>query len=124
MTEGLAYQQRVSNAALIDVFRDHLAVRGHAHEVPDPDAGVGSCDIGNVSQLVPAIHPYFKICEAGIGGHTPQFAEMARSPRADELLRDGSVILAWTGADVLLRPEVRDRIAASFRAQLGRDPQA
>lgn len=123
VTEGLAYQQRVSNRVLIEAFRDNLTALGHAYEVPPADAGVGSSDIGNVSQLVPAIHPYFKICEAGIGGHTPQFAEAARSARADALVRDGSVMLARTGADVLLRPEVRDRIRESFRAQLGRDPQ-
>jgi amidohydrolase len=121
--EGLCYQQRVSNLALIEVFRDNLTALGHSYEVPPADAGVGSSDIGNVSQLVPAIHPYLKICEAGIGGHTPGFAEAARSARADALLRDGSVLLACTAADVLLRPEVRDRIRESFRAQLGRDPQ-
>jgi hypothetical protein len=32
-------------------------------------------------------------------------------------------MLAWTGADVLLKADVRERIRASFRAQLGRDPQ-
>jgi amidohydrolase len=120
---GLCYQQRVSNLALIETFRDNLTALGHTHEVPPPDAGVGSSDVGNVSQLVPAIHPYLKICEAGIGGHTPEFAAAARSARADELLKDGSVVLAWTGADVLLRSDVRERIGESFRAQLGRDPQ-
>jgi amidohydrolase len=123
LTSGLRYEQRVSNVALVETFRDNLTALGHVYEVPPADAGVGSSDIGNVSQVVPAIHPYLKICESGVGGHTPEFAVAARSARADELLKDGSVMLAWTGADVLLRSEVRERIRESFRAQLGRDPQ-
>jgi len=122
VTEGISYEQRVSNQALLEAFRDNLTRLGYAHEVPPPDEGVGSSDIGNVCQQVPAMHPYLQICERGIGGHTPEFANAARSARADELLRDGAVILAWTGADVLFDPGVRERIRASFRAQLGRDP--
>lgn len=124
VAEGISYQQRVSNAALIEVFRDNLTIFGHRYDTPPADAGVGSSDVGNVSQLVPTIHPYFQICEPGVSNHTPQFAAAARSARADELLRDGSAILACTGADVLLRAEVRERIKETFRAQLGRDPQA
>jgi hypothetical protein len=31
--------------------------------------------------------------------------------------------LAWAAADVLLRPDVREELRATFREQLGRDPQ-
>ncbi len=123
VTEGISYEQRVSNEGLIEVFRDNLTAIGLDYELPPADAGVGSSDIGNVSQRVPAIHPYLAICEKGIGGHTPQFAEAAASERADELVATGSILLAWTAADVLLRPEVRERLRETFREQLGRDPQ-
>ena len=122
VTEGISYDQRVCNTALVETFRDNLTRLGHEYEVPPPDEGVGSSDIGNVSQQVPAMHPYLQICDHGIGGHTPEFAEAARSPRADKLLKDGAVMLAWTGADILFNSGVRERIRASFRAQLGRDP--
>jgi amidohydrolase len=122
VTEGISYEQRVSNRALVETFRDNLTRLGYAYEVPPADEGVGSSDIGNVSQQVPAIHPYLQICDRGIGGHTPGFAAAARSTRADELLRDGAILLAWTGADVLFNASVRERIRASFREQLGRDP--
>jgi len=122
VTEGISYQVRVSNLGLIEAFRDNLTALGFDYEVPPADAGVGSSDIGNVSQLVPAIHPYLKICEAPTGGHTPEFAQAAISPRADELTATGAQLLAWTAADVLLRPEVRERVRATFREQLGREP--
>jgi amidohydrolase len=123
VTEGLSYQQRVSNRGLLEVFRDNLAALGFDYEVPPADAGVGSSDIGDVSQLVPTIHPYLKICDTGIGGHTPEFAAAAASVQADELTATGSILLAWTAADVLLRPEVRRRLRETFREQLGRDPK-
>ena len=114
---------RVCNAALVEAFGDNLTALGFDHVVPPADAGVGSSDIGDVSQLVPTIHPYLQICANGVGGHTPQFAEAAKSARADELTAAGATMLGWTAADVLLRPEVRERLRETFREQLGRDPQ-
>jgi amidohydrolase len=122
ITEGLTYQQRVCNAKLVETFGENLAALGFDHEEPPKRGGVGSSDIGNVSQRVPTIHPYLQICESGIGGHTEEFAEASRSERADQLTAEGSIMLAWTAADVLLRPELREELHSSFRDQLGRDP--
>ena len=72
---------------------------------------------------MPTIHPYLQICDPGVGGHTPEFEQAAGSARADELTATGATLLAWTAADVLLRPEVRDRLKESFREQLGYDPR-
>jgi len=123
VSEGISYQPRVCNAALVETFGANLAALGFDHVIPPADAGVGSSDIGDVSQLVPTIHPYLQICESGIGGHTPEFAEAARGERADALTAPGATMLAWTAVDVLLRPEVRERLRETFREQLGREPQ-
>ena len=122
ITEGISYKQRVSNRVLVDTFRDNLTALGLDYETPPEGAGVGSSDIGDVSQLVPTIHPYLQICEKGVGNHTPEFAEASGSERADELTATGATLLAWTAADVLLRPELREQLVESFREQLGRDP--
>ena len=121
-TRGVSYKQRVSNTALVETFGANLDALGIPHEIPAADAGVGSSDIGDVSQLVPTIHPYLQICERGIGGHTPAFAAAAASARADELLVNGATALAWTAADVLLRPDLLTELRGSFVAQLGREP--
>jgi amidohydrolase len=123
VTEGISYKPRVCNTALIEAFGDNLSGLGVEYATPPAGAGVGSSDIGDVSQLVPTIHPYLKMCDKGVGGHTQAFAEASASPRADELLATGSTLLAWTAADVLLSPEVRDRVRETFREQLDRDPQ-
>jgi amidohydrolase len=123
ITEGLSYKQRVCNTRLVELFGENLDALGVPHEVPAQDVGVGSSDIGDVSQLVPTIHPYLQICERGIGGHTPEFEQAAGSARADDLTATGATALAWTAADVLLRPDVRQELRETFREQLGRDPQ-
>jgi amidohydrolase len=122
ITEGISYKQRVCNTALVETFRDNLVDLGLTYETPTATTGVGSSDIGNVSQLVPTIHPYMQICDKGISGHTNEFATAAGSERADELTATGATVLAWTAADVLLRPEVRERLKDTFREQLGREP--
>ncbi len=94
---------------------------GIEYEAPPEGAGVGSGDIGDVSQLVPTIHPYLRICEKGIGNHTSELAVASDSERADELTAPGTTVLAWTAADVLLRRELREQLDASFREQMGRD---
>jgi metal-dependent amidase/aminoacylase/carboxypeptidase family protein len=121
--EGISYKQRVCNTALVETFGKNLAALGIEHEVPPAGAGVGSSDIGDVSQVVPTIHPYLQICETGIGGHTQEFAEASKSERADELTATGATVLAWTAADVLLKPELREQLKNSFREQMGRDPK-
>jgi amidohydrolase len=123
ITEGISYKPRVCNTALVETYRDNLLDLGLQYEEPPKDGGVGSSDIGDVSQLVPTIHPYMQICDKGVGGHTPEFAAAAASPRADEIIATGSTLLAWTAADVLLRPEVRERLRETFHSQMGRDPQ-
>jgi amidohydrolase len=122
ISEGISYKQRVSNLALVDTFRENLTAIGIDYEVPPEGAGVGSSDIGDVSQLVPTIHPYLQICEKGIGNHTPEFNDASGSERADELTATGATLLGWTAADVLLRPELREQLAASFKEQMGREP--
>ncbi|MEU6964958.1 amidohydrolase [Streptomyces chrestomyceticus] len=68
---------------------------------PEPvERGPFACtDMGNVSHVVPAIHPVLDISGGACGPHEPEFAEAAVSPRAMQALLDGAVGLAWTAAD-------------------------
>ncbi|OKI08160.1 peptidase M20 [Streptomyces sp. CB02923] len=68
---------------------------------PEPvERGPFACtDMGNVSHVVPAIHPVLDISGGACGPHEPEFAEAAVSPAAGQALFDGAVGLAWTAAD-------------------------
>lgn len=61
-----------------------------------------STDMGNVSQLVPAIHPYIGIDSAPYSNHQKEFAAACVGPVAERALLDGATLLAWTAIDMAL----------------------
>jgi amidohydrolase len=70
------------------------------------DAGIASrmnrasTDMGNVSQKVPAIHPYFGIGSWPALNHQKEFAAHCAGPDAHRAMLDAATGLAWTGIDV------------------------
>lgn len=59
-----------------------------------------STDMGNVSQVVPAIHPYIGINSMPALNHQKEFAAHCVGAEAERALLDGATALAWTGIDV------------------------
>jgi amidohydrolase len=58
-----------------------------------------STDMGNVSQVVPAIHPYVGIDSLPAVNHQAEFAAHTLGPAAERALHDAAVALAWTAID-------------------------
>ncbi len=80
-----------------------------------PENGVvGSTDMGNVSYLVPSIHPMIRVAPPGVSIHTKEFAGHARSPAGDQAVVDGAKAIAMTVADLWLRPDVLDAARQAF----------
>ncbi len=59
-----------------------------------------STDMGNVSQVVPAIHPYVGIGSLPALNHQPEFASRCVGGDAEKALLDAATALAWTALDV------------------------
>jgi metal-dependent amidase/aminoacylase/carboxypeptidase family protein len=74
----------------------------------------GSTDMGNVSKVVPTIHPVVKACELGTPGHSHEMREAAASPMADAAVVDGAKALAMTAIDFWTDAALRDRVRADF----------
>lgn len=62
--------------------------------------GIGSTDAGNISQVIPTIHPYIKIGSSDLVGHTVEFREAAKSVAGDEALIKGAKLLALTALEL------------------------
>jgi len=58
-----------------------------------------STDMGNVSQVVPAIHPYIGIGSWPVLNHQADFAAHCVGGQAERALLDAATALAWTGID-------------------------
>jgi metal-dependent amidase/aminoacylase/carboxypeptidase family protein len=87
--------------ALAAAFAANARLVGHVPPVSDgPERVAGSTDMGNVSQVIPAIHPLLKIESDGAVNHQPAFAAACAGASADQLIADAALALAWTIADV------------------------
>jgi amidohydrolase len=97
------------STALSGRFAAHLARVGIELTPPAPGVYLGSSDIGDVSNRVPAIHPFVAIMGSDGSDHTPEFAAAAASDRGREVLLAATEALACTAADVLLDEGLRQR---------------
>jgi amidohydrolase len=84
-----------------------------AVEVAHP---LGSTDMGNVTQLLPGIHPMVAVDAGGASLHQPGFTAAAVGPSADKAVIEGAIILARTVVRLAESPDERDRVLAA-RAQ-------
>ncbi|WP_204171604.1 M20 family metallopeptidase [Staphylococcus sp. GDY8P100P] len=84
-------------------------------EVIDDDFGYGSTDTGNVSHIVPTIHPHIKIGSRNLVGHTHRFREAAASPHGDQALLHGSKIIALMGLELIVNEQLFEEIVEQFQ---------
>jgi amidohydrolase len=97
------YSDLVTNQALASLYAANAARRGRDVGWPTPASRVvGSTDMGNVSHLVPSIHPMIKVAPEGVSIHTPEFAEWAARPEGDRAVLDGAAAMAMTVVDLWL----------------------
>jgi amidohydrolase len=70
----------------------------------------GSTDMGNVSLVVPSIHPYIGIDAPNAVNHQPEFAAFCASPSADKAIMDGALAMAWTAVDIANDKALRQKL--------------
>ena len=66
--------------------------------------------MGNVSLVVPSIHPAIGIDSLPAVNHQPEFAAACATPAADQAVYDGAVAMAWTMLDAASDPALRARL--------------
>jgi len=113
----IAFQNEVDNLLLNNrydaVFKEVVEELGET--VAGGREGLGSTDAGNISQVVPTIHPYIKIGASDLVPHTVPFREAAASERGDQALITGAKALALTALTLLTDAEVLAEIKAEFK---------
>ena len=107
------YAPMKSNMILAGLFKHNLESLGRAVEDFDPRSGLGSTDMGNVSQVVPSIHPTIAIAPREVLIHTPEFAAATISEAGHSALLDAAKAMAMTVADIL-QPGTIDKIRQEF----------
>jgi len=112
--DELRYSAMKMNHTLAQIYAENLAITGRVAFVPKAGPGSGSTDMGNVSQVVPAIHPMIAIAPRTISIHSKEFANAAASDAGFDGMSDGSKAVALTVTDLLANPELLVRIRDEF----------
>ncbi|KAB7788542.1 M20 family metallopeptidase [Bifidobacterium cebidarum] len=117
------YQNQVDNmipTPLFDeVWQRNAEALGQVVKPTDQDKiSFGSSDVGNVSQVVPTIQPWFSISPEKLGGHNEKVAAAAASPFGLESIRWSSKALAYTALDIIVDPELLSRIKEQHAARV------
>ncbi|OEX99037.1 peptidase M20, partial [Corynebacterium sp. BCW_4722] len=84
-----------------------------------PDSQAASTDFGNVSHLVPGIHPMVKIAPEGTALHTTSFADAAITDAALKGAYDSAVGLGQVVADILNDADLLAAAREEFEAAGG-----
>jgi amidohydrolase len=107
-----SYLELTPDQWLADVFRAEMIRFGRAPVGVEVEAAfpLGSTDMGNVTQIMPGIHPVVGIDADGASIHQPAFTVAAAGPSADKAVIEGAVMLARTVVELAETPTERDRV--------------
>ena len=109
-----AYDPVNANPVLAQLAAESFTAVGRPTDVTSNiEGGAGSTDMGNISQIIPALHPYISV-NTGLTTHTRQFAAAAGSADGDRAVLEGAAMLATMTVTLLKRPELVDRATARF----------
>lgn len=102
------FQNFVENMVLTPrldaVWVKNMEALGLACEPQTWKVSPGSSDVGNVSQVVPAIQPHISISDVQVPGHSQGMVEASCSQKGMEAILLGAKALAWTAVDLLTDP--------------------
>ena len=111
---GIVYSERYVNMNIANTFKKYMEEQGEVVNYPNPDAKIGSSDIGNVTLKIPAIHSYIKITEEKVVAHNANFTGISAAPSAHEAMMKAVKALANTGYDILTDESLRGAIKKEF----------
>lgn len=108
------YAEVVHDQELASLYRRNAEMLGRTFVDSGPfvERAGASTDMGNVSRLIPSIHPMIGIGSLPAVNHQPEFAAHCISELADRALIDGAIGMVWTAIDAAGTPAIRERLLA------------
>jgi amidohydrolase len=110
------YSHMHHSAALAAAYKRNAEKLGRFF--PDLDSSIRqrmavATDMGNVSLVLPSIHPMIGIGSWPAINHQPEFASHCASEASDKAIIDGALAMAWTAIDMAEDEEVRERFMSA-----------
>jgi amidohydrolase len=115
--DNLRYASMCNNMTLAQLYVDNMRIIGREVRFPQSTIplGTGSTDMGNVSQLVPAIHPALAIAPKSVSVHSPEFATAAASDDGINGMCDAAKAIAMIVVDLLSNPKTLRKVRNEFK---------
>ncbi len=109
------YKDLRPNFPLARRFGEHLASLGRPAREVDPALSMGSTDMGDLSHVIPSIHPLIAICDEGeTMCHERSFARYAGGERGADSMIVAAQALALTAVDVLRDADLHAAMTSYF----------
>ena len=121
--EGSSFSNLISNTDLLQLYTKNAKELGVDFSDSNPmaqflrDKPIASTDMGNVSYIVPSIHPTYSIGTTAIN-HTRDFTEAANTDYAHERTLIAAKAMASTAIDVLINPKLFESMKETFKHQV------
>lgn len=114
--EGYTQYPFYVNKELVKVYSDVLDTLGLQKNNVSPYTGIGSSDIGELSNILPTLHAYTPI-GTNAHLHTPAFRRLAVSLSADKAIAEGVLTLALTGYKLIKNPILIRKIKKAHKPE-------
>ncbi len=96
---GHTYENLLPNSVMVELYGANSETLGRPMPRSEGEMA-GSTDMGNVSQIVPSIHPMLSINCSPAVNHQKEFAAHTVTPDGEKAIRDGALAMAWTVVDL------------------------
>ena len=111
------YAEMNHDQEIADIYRRNSEALGRTF--PDLgdllDRAAASTDMGNVSLVLPTIHPMIGINSLPAVNHQPEFTAHCVTAAGDKAVMDGSIAMAWTAIDMATDVGLRQRLLSGAR---------
>lgn len=109
-----SYQNLVTNETLSKRYNQNMKLLGVKMQEEERDS-MGSMDMGNVSQVVPAINPYFEITNGKtVSAHTVEFRECTKTEEAYEGMEKTIAAFTQTAIDLITDSTLLESVKEEF----------
>jgi len=108
------YEPMRNNLTMARLFARNMRALGRRTTLYPRNPSFGSTDMGNVSQIVPGIHPTVAITSREVLIHSADFVSAAASERGIHGLIDAAKAMAMTVVDLLGNPEALKKADREF----------
>ena len=111
-----AYENLLTNKRLAKCYGDNLAQLGVDVNWSESPTGHGATDMGNVSHVVPSIHPKYPIGSGKEFPHSKPFAGVANVQESHSTTLVFASGMACAGVDMLVDAKILEEMHAEFLA--------